>query len=163
MVRPRRGRPHLRVGAAQERVPADSQRPHRGAIRARRTGAGHRRGGARVLRAVKRVQRILLALALCAGAARAAPEPEPEPAGMATGDQQAQLDLFVNGDRKDTALVVLRDADILVPVEDLQRAGLTSVTGAHVRVAGREMVSLRSLAPAIEYSFDERALAVQLK
>jgi outer membrane usher protein len=115
------------------------------------------------LPAVKWAQRIFLALALCAGAARATPEPEPEPAGMATGDQQAQLDLFVNGDQKDTALVVLRDADILVPVEDLQRIGLTSVLGAHLRIAGREMVSLRSLAPSVEYTFDEHALAVRLK
>jgi len=103
----------------------------------------------------------LLALALCAGAARAAPEPEP--AGAAGGEQQAQLDLFVNGDQKDTALVVLRGADILVPVEDLQRAGLTSVPGTRVRISGRDMVSLQSLAPSVEYSFDERALAVRLK
>ena len=103
----------------------------------------------------------LLALALCAGAVRAAPEPEP--AGAAGGEQQAQLDLFVNGDQKDTALVVLRGADILVPVEDLQRAGLTSVPGTRVRISGRDMVSLQSLAPSVEYSFDERALAVRLK
>jgi outer membrane usher protein len=82
---------------------------------------------------------------------------------MATGDQQAQLDLFVNGDQKDTALVVLRGTDILVPLDDLQRAGLVSVTGTRIRLDGRDMVSLRSLAPTVEYSFDERALAVRLK
>jgi len=112
---------------------------------------------------VKRVQVILLALALCAGAVRAEPVPEPEPAGMTAGDQQAQLDLFVNGDQKQTALVVVRGPDILVPVEDLQRAGLTSVGGSRVRVGGVEMVSLRSLAPSVEYAFDEAALAVRLK
>ena len=109
---------------------------------------------------MKRVQVILLALALCAGAVRAEPVPEPEPAGMAAGDQQAQLDLFVNGDQKQTALVVVRGPDILVPVEDLQRAGLTSVGGSRVRVGGVEMVSLRSLAPSVEYAFDEAALVV---
>jgi outer membrane usher protein len=109
---------------------------------------------------MKRAHRVFLALALCAGVARA--EPEPEPAGIAAGDQQAQLDLVVNGDQKDTALVVLREGDILVAVEDLQRSGLAPVSGARVRIGGREMVSLRSLAPGIEFSFDERALAVRL-
>jgi len=112
---------------------------------------------------VKRALALAIALALCAGRARAEPAPEPDPAGMAAGDQQAQLDLFVNGDQKETALVVLRASDILVAVEDLQRSGLDSVPGTRIRIAGRDMVSLRSLSPKIEFSFDERALAVRLK
>jgi len=105
---------------------------------------------------VKRALALAIALALCAGRARAEPAPEPDPAGMAAGDQQAQLDLFVNGDQKETALVVLRASDILVAVEDLQRSGLDSVPGTRIRIAGRDMVSLRSLSPKIEFSFDER-------
>ncbi|MFL5277469.1 MAG: fimbria/pilus outer membrane usher protein [Myxococcales bacterium] len=112
---------------------------------------------------VKHARLILLALALCAGSAWAGPGPDPEPAGMARGDQQAQLDLFINGDEKDTALVVLRDGDVLVAPDDLTRAGFASVAGARVQIAGRDMVSLRSLAPDVEFSFDERALAVRLK
>src|SRR3954463_7837277 len=119
LVRPRRERSGVRVEAAPARLRAGPLRRDRGSIRARRTRARHRRAAARGVPKVKHARLILLALALCAVSAWAGPGPDPEPAGMATGDQQAQLDLFINGDEKDTALVVLPRGAYLVAPDDL--------------------------------------------
>lgn len=92
---------------------------------------------------------------LLAGAVRADPSVPPD-------EVRAQLDLLVNEAPTITATVVLRSGDVLVAPEDLIQAGLGTVPGQLLRVEGREFVSLRSLAPDVQYRLDEAALAVHL-
>ena len=90
--------------------------------------------------------RSFLALLLFAGAARAAQ------------DQPVYVDLFVNEAAKDSVLVRLRGGEVLAPVEDLERAGLIGLGGEREQIDGKPYVALRSLAPGIEFRFDEPAL-----
>jgi outer membrane usher protein len=77
---------------------------------------------------------------------------------------RAPLDLFLNGARRGTLEVVLRegDGDVLVAVQDLHEAGLRAFDGSRELVDGRPHVSLASLDPALRYDVDERALALRL-
>lgn len=81
-------------------------------------------------------------------------------------DQRAYLELFVNDVSRDTVLVYLRGAetpdDALVAVDDLEKGGLRGLRGTRELHDGREYVSLRSLAPEIEFRFDPQALAVRI-
>src|SRR3989440_4005542 len=81
-------------------------------------------------------------------------------------EQRAYLELFVNDVSRDTVLVYLRGAetpdDALVAVDDLEKGGLHGVRGTRELHDGREYVSLRSLAPEIEFRFDPQALAVRI-
>ena len=76
-------------------------------------------------------------------------------------DQRAYLELFVNDVSRDTVLVYLRGAetpdDALVAVDDLEKGGLRGLRGTRELHDGREYVSLRSLAPEIEFRFDPQA------
>ena len=92
----------------------------------------------------------LLAFALVAAAARAAP------------DQPVYVDLFVNEAPKDSVLVRLRGDDVLAPVADLERAGVTGFAGQREQIDGKQYVALRSLAPGVEFRFDEPALELRL-
>ncbi|HEX9572888.1 MAG TPA: fimbria/pilus outer membrane usher protein [Myxococcales bacterium] len=96
------------------------------------------------------MRRSLLALVLLAGAARAAQ------------DQPVYVDLFVNEAPKDSVLVRLRGEDVLAPVEDLERAGLTGFAGQREQIDGKQHVALRSLAPGIAFRFDEPSLELRL-
>jgi outer membrane usher protein len=75
---------------------------------------------------------------------------------------RAELDLFVNGAPGGPALVILERGDALVHPDDLERAGLAGVRGVRVTIDDRELVSLGSLAPAIRFEVDERALALRI-
>jgi outer membrane usher protein len=81
-------------------------------------------------------------------------------------DQRAYLELFVNGLSRDTVLVYLRGADApddaLVAVQDLEKGGLRALRGTREMHDGREYVSLRSLAPGIEFRFDPQGLAMHV-
>jgi outer membrane usher protein len=81
-------------------------------------------------------------------------------------DQRAYLELFVNDVSRDTVLVILRGADkpddALVAVADLEKGGLRGLRGTRELHDGREYVSLRSLAPEIEFRYDPVALAVRV-
>jgi len=81
-------------------------------------------------------------------------------------EQRAYLELFVNDVSKDTVLVYLRGADTpddaLVAVADLENGGLRGLRGNREVRDGREYVSLRSLAPEIEFRFDAQALAIRV-
>ena len=81
-------------------------------------------------------------------------------------DQRAYLELFVNDVSRDAVLVYLRGADTpddaLVAVEDLTRGGMRAFGGTREMHDGREYVSLRSLAPAIRFTFDPQSLAVRV-
>src|SRR2546428_6747638 len=81
-------------------------------------------------------------------------------------EQRAYLELIVNDVSKDTVLVYLRGADTpddaLVAVADLENGGLRGLRGNREVRDGREYVSLRSLAPQIEFRFDAQALAIRV-
>jgi len=115
--------------------------------------------------------RLLAALALLAFAAEARPReavgsgeapaawPLSPPPGPPAAPQRADLDLFLNGEHRGAALVLLgRDGDVWALPGELERAGL------HLpAAAGRpERISLRSLAPALAFELDEAALALRL-
>jgi outer membrane usher protein len=76
--------------------------------------------------------------------------------------ERAILQVSVNGIERGEIVVVLRSPDVLVRVVDLQQAGLIGFGGRRETVAGDVYVSLVSLAPAVTYELDERALALRL-
>ena len=75
---------------------------------------------------------------------------------------RAELDLFVNDAPGGTSLVVLEGGDALVLPSDLERAGLVVRGGTVVTVDDRQLVSLRSLGPALQFTVDERGLALRI-
>src|SRR5438132_13627389 len=81
-------------------------------------------------------------------------------------EQRAALELSVNAVSKDTVLVDLRGAatpdEARVAVADLENGGLRGLRGNREVRDGREYVSLRSLAPEIEFRFDAQALAIRV-
>src|SRR5688500_15135791 len=70
-------------------------------------------------------------------------------------DQQALLEVVVNGVQRGDTLVVLRGEDALVAVSALERAGITPAAGTREEIRGEAFVSLRSLAPKITFAVDE--------
>jgi len=82
--------------------------------------------------------------------------------GLLAEDQRAFLDLVINLAPKGTILVFLEPGDVWVRVADLEEAGLHDFFGRQQAIAGETYVSLASLAPAITYEFDEKALALRL-
>ncbi len=96
-----------------------------------------------------------LALLLAAGAA-AQPAPGPEDL------QPAFLELRINSVPGETALVQLEGGDVWVSADELARAGLTGFAGVRRDAGGREMVSLRSLAPELAFVVDDRELVLRI-
>jgi outer membrane usher protein len=89
--------------------------------------------------------------------ARLTPPPPPPPALV-----RAELDVVVNGQSMGTTLVVLQDGDAWIDPRVLEAAGLRIPDGKLVEMDGGRRVSLRSLAPAMSFDVDERALALRL-
>jgi len=77
-------------------------------------------------------------------------------------DQRAVLELVVNGVSAGESLVVLRGADVLVPVSALDAAGLRGYAGTRELLFGRELVSLASLGPVVTFTVSEVDLRVAL-
>ena len=103
-------------------------------------------------RLAPRVLILLLALLGLTGPAMAQP----------SETERAILQVSVNGIERGEIVVVLRSPDVLVRVVDLERAGLIGFGGRRETVGGDVHVSLISLAPAVTYELDERALALRL-
>jgi outer membrane usher protein len=76
--------------------------------------------------------------------------------------ERAILQLHVNQVDRGEAVVLLRGPDVLVRVADLERIGLRGFAGRRETAAGETYVSLASLAPAVTFELDERALALRL-
>ena len=93
---------------------------------------------------------------VAATAARAAP---PQADG---GQQQAFLEITVNGVPRGEALVWLRGGDVLAAPRVLTDAGLDPAGATRVRIGGEDLVSLASLAPAITFAVDEQALRLAI-
>ena len=100
--------------------------------------------------------RALLVLALAAAALGV-------PRASADGLQRAILRLSVNQVEKGEVMVLLRGADVLLGVADLEQAGIRSVgPGRREAREGRAWVSLASLAPGVTFQLDERRLTLAL-
>jgi outer membrane usher protein len=80
----------------------------------------------------------------------------------AAQDQRAVLELVVNRVPSGESLVVLRGTDAFVPVDTLEKAGLRGFAGRRDTMAGEELVSLTSLAPAVTFAVDEIELRLTL-
>jgi outer membrane usher protein len=111
---------------------------------------------------------VLAALSCTAlGIARADPPAEPAeppaPTAAPAPGVPAFLDLVVNQLPGEPVLVLLGDdGDAWVAVEDLVRARVSGFAGRRVTHDGRELVSLRSLAPDLRFEADDRALALRI-
>ena len=77
-------------------------------------------------------------------------------------ESRIPLSLVVNGQNHGELFVLLRGDDVLVEVDNLERAGLRGLERIVEVVGSRSYVSLRRLAPAVTFSIDERAVALNL-
>ena len=100
---------------------------------------------------MRTVVRCLLALLVLSG-----------PRAAFAQDERAFLDVVVNGVEKGSALVVLRDGDVLVGVRTLTESGLRGFAGVRETAEDIERVSLVSLAPHVTFVFDERELRLSI-
>jgi outer membrane usher protein len=76
--------------------------------------------------------------------------------------QRAVLEIVVNQVSAGESLVVLRGSDALVSVQTLTDAGLQRFDGEREPVGAQEFVSLRSLAPTVSFSVNERDLRLHI-
>jgi outer membrane usher protein len=104
------------------------------------------------LRSLRRGLLLLLALLALSGAASAQP----------VETERAILQLSVNQTESGEVVALLRGADILLRVADLEQAGVRGFAGRRETVGGVAYVSLASLAPAVTFEMDERALTLRL-
>jgi outer membrane usher protein len=84
------------------------------------------------------------------------------PRWSAAQDQRAVLEVILNRVPAGESLIILRDHDVLVPVETLQNAGLRNFSGTRDTIGGQELVSLKSLAPGVAFEVDEIELRLTL-
>jgi outer membrane usher protein len=77
-------------------------------------------------------------------------------------DERAFLSLFINEGQHGEIPVIIRGDDIVAPVADLEAAGLSGFAGKRETDHGREMVSLRSLAPGVTFAFEEKDLILRI-
>lgn len=84
------------------------------------------------------------------------------PALTAAQDQRAVLELIVNGVSAGEALVLLRGADVLVSVEQVQAAGIERFGGTRERNGQVELVSLASLSASLTFEVNEADLQLRI-
>ena len=75
-------------------------------------------------------------------------------------DQRAFLALSVNGIDCGTVMAVIRHSDVLLPVDDLTRAGLNLSSARRETIGNGSFVSLASLAPAFRYELDQKNVSI---
>jgi outer membrane usher protein len=81
--------------------------------------------------------------------------------GVMSRSTRAPLQLVVNGVKHEVAVVLLRDGDALVPLEDFQGLEI-AVKPAPERIDGINYVSLAALAPRLHYEIDDAALELHI-
>src|SRR5215469_3356637 len=77
--------------------------------------------------------------------------------------QLAYADLMVNAQAHGEALVAVTDSDVLVDKRALDRIHLVIGTATTRIIGGRTFVSLRSLAPAATYDFNDATFALNIQ
>lgn len=80
----------------------------------------------------------------------------------AWADQRAFLTLTVNGIDCGTVIAVVRPSDVLLPLDDLKKAGLSLSAAKRETIGNDTFVSLASLAPAFRYVLDQQSLSVSV-
>ncbi len=70
--------------------------------------------------------------------------------------------MTVNDVVKGDVLAVIRTDDILIPVDDLDRAGVKGFGGKREEIKKRTFVSLASLAPEVKYEIDPKAVELKI-
>ena len=84
------------------------------------------------------------------------------PLAVRAGDQLAVFTLTVNEVAKGDVLAIVRTDDILVPLDQMENAGLTAVDGKHEQIKKRTFVSLASLAPDLKYELDPKTVSLKI-
>ncbi len=100
-----------------------------------------------------------------ASSAQRASSPRPSEiatAAQPSAGQRAYLSFNVNGVDEGEVLAIVRPGDVLVPLAALKRAGIINLNAEPVTIDGVPYVSLRHLAPAVSYTFNERSLALNV-
>jgi outer membrane usher protein len=82
--------------------------------------------------------------------------------GRSGADQSGVFALRVNERAKGDVVAFLRGSDVLVPVAELEAAGLHGFSGKREMIEGRLYVSLLSLGPRIGFTLDEVDVALRL-
>lgn len=86
----------------------------------------------------------------------------PGEGGDAADAQLGVFTLVVNGVPKGEVTLALLGDDVWMLPSELAAAGVRGFAGQRATVDGREMVSLRSLSPAVGYVLDEESIALHL-
>lgn len=77
-------------------------------------------------------------------------------------ERRALLELRINDAPRGPVNVVIREADILARVRDIEMAGLISSAGRLITIREHKYVSLQSLAPTLRHRLDEQNLLLLL-
>jgi outer membrane usher protein len=77
-------------------------------------------------------------------------------------DQRAFLALSVNSIDCGTVMAVVRPHDVLLPLDDLEKAGLNLSSAKRETFGSEIFVSLASLAPDFRYEFDQKSLSISV-
>jgi outer membrane usher protein len=85
-----------------------------------------------------------------------------ESPGKGGSEQSGVFALRINEQAAGDVIASLRGSDVLVPVADLEAAGLRGFTGMRERIGGRVYVSLLSLTPEVGFAVDEDEVALNL-
>jgi outer membrane usher protein len=83
-------------------------------------------------------------------------------AAIAASRQRAFLTFSVNGMDEGEVLAIIDHDDILIPLIELEHAGIQGIKGSTQTIDSQAYVSLRSLAPGISYAFDEQNLSLKV-
>lgn len=86
-----------------------------------------------------------------------------QPPGANGEDQGGIFVLFVNERPRGDVIARLRGADVLVPVAELEAAGVRGLSGRQESIDGTLYVSLVSLAPHVGFKLDEAEVAIKLQ
>jgi outer membrane usher protein len=76
--------------------------------------------------------------------------------------QRAILQLIINEVDKGEVFAWLRSGDVLLRVQDLESAGIRNLEGTRESIGTHTYVALSSLAPAVTFIFDDKALVLRV-
>ena len=79
-----------------------------------------------------------------------------------TNGQRALLQLIINEVDKGEVFAWLRSGDVLLRVHDLESAGIRNLEGTRESIGKHTYVALSSLAPAVTFVFDDKALVLRV-
>jgi outer membrane usher protein len=118
------------------------------------------------VRALLVIAAVALASPAVAGETPAAtfvgPAPTLESPSALSPGMRVHLDVRMNGVARGESLVLLEGDDAWISIEDLHGFGVQSFDGTRRRSDGKEWVSLRSLAPKLQFVLEERTFALDL-